>query len=80
MKVQQIPGLAFAVVDHGKVTLAQGYGYANVKHSVPVIADTVFQSGSVGKPFTSAAVMLFVEDGRLSLDDPETRYLPEAPP
>jgi CubicO group peptidase (beta-lactamase class C family) len=80
MKLQKIPGLAFAVVDHGKVILAQGYGYANVEHSVPVITDTVFQSGSVGKQFTSAAVMLFVEGGRLSLDDPITRYLPEAPP
>jgi CubicO group peptidase (beta-lactamase class C family) len=79
MKAQQIPGVAVAVVDHGTVLLAAGYGYANLEHSVPVIADTVFQSGSVGKQFTSAAVMLFVEDGRLSLDDPITRYLPEAP-
>ena len=80
MKAQQIPGLAIAVIDHGKVILAKGYGYANVEHSVPVVSDTVFQSGSVGKQFTSAAVMLFVEDGRLSLNDPITRYLPEAPP
>ncbi len=79
MKSQQIPGLALAVVDHGKVILAQGYGYANLEHSVPVSADTVFQSGSVGKQFAAAAVMLFVEDGRLGLDDPITRYLPEAP-
>ncbi len=80
MKAQQIPGLAFAAVDHGKVILAHGYGFANVEDSVPVITDTVFQSGSVGKQFASAAVMLFVEDGRLSLNDPVTRYLPEAPP
>jgi CubicO group peptidase (beta-lactamase class C family) len=79
MQTQQIPGLAAAVVDHGTVILAQGYGYANLEHSVPVITDTVFQSGSVGKQFTSAAVMLFVQEGRLSLDDPITRYLPEAP-
>jgi CubicO group peptidase (beta-lactamase class C family) len=79
MRAQQIPGVGVAVVDHGKVILAQGYGYANLEHSVPVIPDTVFQSGSVGKQFTSAAVMLFVEDGRLSLEDPITRYLPEAP-
>ena len=80
MRSQQIPGLAIGIVDHGKVILAQGYGYANVEHSAPVITDTVFQSGSVGKQFTSAAVMLFVQDGRLSLDDPITRFLPEAPP
>lgn len=80
LRSQQIPGLAIAVIDHGKVILAQGYGYANLEHQVPVITDTVFQSGSVGKQFTSAAVMLFVQDGKLSLDDPITRYLPEAPP
>ena len=80
MKTQQIPGLAFAAVDHGKVILARGYGIANVEHGVPVITDTVFQSGSVGKQFASAAVMLFIEDGRLSLNDPVTRYIPEAPP
>ena len=80
MRSQQIPGLAIAVIDHGKVILAQGYGYANLEHQVPVITDTVFQSGSVGKQFTSTAVMLFVQDGKLALDDPITRYLPEAPP
>ena len=80
LKAQQIPGLAFAAVDHGKVILARGYGFANIEHSVPVITDTLFQSGSVGKQFASAAVMLFIEDGRLSLNDPVTRYIPEAPP
>ncbi len=80
MRVERIPGLAIAIVDHGKVVLARGYGYANVEHSVPVTVDTVFQSGSVGKQFTAAAVMLLVQDGRLSLDDPVTRYVPEAPP
>ncbi len=80
MHLEQIPGLAIAIVDHGKVVLARGYGYANVEQSAPVTVDTVFQSGSVGKQFTAAAVMLLVEDGRLSLDDPVTQYLPEAPP
>ena len=80
MQNQRIPGLAIAIVDHGQVALARGYGYANLEHEVPVSTETLFQSGSVGKQFTAAAVMLLVEDGRLSLDDPITRYLPEAPP
>jgi CubicO group peptidase (beta-lactamase class C family) len=80
LRAQQIPGLGIAVIDHGAVIFARGYGYANIEHQVPVITDTVFQSGSVGKQFTSAAVMLLVQDGKLSLDDPITRYLPEAPP
>jgi CubicO group peptidase (beta-lactamase class C family) len=80
MRIEKIPGLAIAIIHRGNVVLARGYGYANVEHSVPVTLDTVFQSASVGKQFTAAAVMLLVEDGRLSLDDPVTRYLPEAPP
>ena len=80
MQSQHIPGLAIAIISHGQVALARGYGYANLEHDVPVSAETLFQSGSVGKQFTATAVMLLVEDGRLSLDDPITRYLPEAPP
>jgi CubicO group peptidase (beta-lactamase class C family) len=77
MTRQQIPGIAAAVVKDGHVVLAKGYGLANVEHQVPVKPETVFQSGSVGKQFTAAAVMLLVEQGRVSLDDPITKYLPE---
>jgi CubicO group peptidase (beta-lactamase class C family) len=80
MQRQKIPGLSIAIIEHGRVALAKGYGYANLEHEVPVTTLTLFQSGSVGKQFTATAVMLLVEDGRLSLDDPITRYLPEAPP
>lgn len=80
MNRQRIPGLAIAIIDRGQVALARGYGYANLEHDVPASPETLFQSGSVGKQFTAAAAMLLVEDGRLSLDDPITRYLPEAPP
>jgi CubicO group peptidase (beta-lactamase class C family) len=80
MKRERIPGLAVAIVSHGHVLLARGYGEANAEHRVPVTRDTVFQSGSVGKQFTAALVMLFVEDGKLSLEDSVSRYLPEAPP
>jgi CubicO group peptidase (beta-lactamase class C family) len=77
MTRQQIPGIAAAVVKDGHVVLAKGYGLANVEHQVPVKPETVFQSGSVGKQFTATAVMLLVEQGRVSLDDPITKYLPE---
>jgi CubicO group peptidase (beta-lactamase class C family) len=80
MERQRIPGLAIAIIDHGRVVLARGYGFANLEHEVPVTAATLFQSGSVGKQFTAAAIMLLAEDGRLSIDDPITRFLPEAPP
>jgi len=79
MQRQHIPGLSLAVVLEGKVIKEAGYGLANVEHSVRVTPDTVFQSGSIGKQFTAALVMLMVEDGKLKLDDPVSAYLPGTP-
>ncbi len=78
-EAQHIPGLALLVVDDGKIVKQQGYGLANVEHQVPVKPETIFQSGSVGKQFTAAAVLLLVEDGKLALDDPVRKHLPDAP-
>jgi CubicO group peptidase (beta-lactamase class C family) len=61
------------------VVLAKGYGLANVELDVPVKAETMFQSGSVGKQFTAVAVMLQVEGGKLRLDDAVTKYFKDAP-
>ena len=70
MTRQRIPGVAVAVVHEGKVVKLQGYGYANVEHAVPVTPDTIFQSGSIGKQFTSTLVMLLVEDGNWDWGEP----------
>lgn len=79
MARQQIPGLALLVARRGEVVRAQGFGLANVELRVPVTPATVFQSGSVGKQFTATAVMMLVEQGRVGLDDPLSRYFPHAP-
>jgi CubicO group peptidase (beta-lactamase class C family) len=79
MRKQKTPGVAVAVIRGGQVILARGYGEANIELHVPVGRATVFQSGSIGKQFTAVAVMLEVEDGKLALDDPITRYFPDAP-
>lgn len=79
MQAQQIPGVALAVVKDGKIVLARGYGLANVEHQVPVKPETIFQSGSTGKQFTATAVMMLVEEGKLSLEDKITKYFPDAP-
>src|SRR4030095_6573254 len=79
MTRQRIPGVAVAIVQKGKVLKSQGYGYANVEHAVPVTSETMFQSGSVGKQFTAALVMMLVEDGKISLDASVRDYLPDAP-
>lgn len=79
MQRQHVPGVAIAVVSHGAVVKAQGYGLANLEHQVPVSEATMFQSGSLGKQFTATAVMLQVEAGKLSLSDPLTKFFPDAP-
>jgi N-acyl-D-aspartate/D-glutamate deacylase/CubicO group peptidase (beta-lactamase class C family) len=79
LAAQRIPGVAIAVVRRGEVVKAQGYGLANVEHNVPVATETIFQSGSLGKQFTAALVMLLVEDGKLALSDPLTKFYPDAP-
>lgn len=79
MERQKAPGVAIGIVKNGKVVLAKGYGFANLEHRVPVGPETIFQSGSLGKQFTAMAVMLQVEAGKLSLEDPLTKFFPGAP-
>jgi CubicO group peptidase (beta-lactamase class C family) len=74
---QQIPGMSVAVLRGDSIVLARGYGYANVEHHVPATDSTVYEVGSVSKQFTAAAVVMLSEQGRLSLDDPIVRFLPE---
>jgi CubicO group peptidase (beta-lactamase class C family) len=79
MAKQHIPGLALLVSRGGKIIRAEGYGLANVELQVPVKPETIFQSGSVGKQFTATAVMMLVEEGKIGLEDPLTKYFPDAP-
>jgi CubicO group peptidase (beta-lactamase class C family) len=79
INAQKVPGMAIAVLHKGKVVIARGYGRATVEHEVAVTNTTIFQSGSLGKMFTAAAVMTQVEQGRMNLDDSISKYLPEAP-
>jgi uncharacterized protein (TIGR03435 family) len=79
MKREHIPGLEVGIYNRGQILLAKGYGLANVELNVPVKPETVFQSGSVGKQFVSAAVMLLVEEGKVGLDDSIVKYFPNAP-
>ncbi len=79
MARQKIPGLAVGLYSRGQILLAKGYGQANVELDVPVKPETIFQSGSVGKQFVSAAIMMLVEEGKVSLDDSIAKYFPDAP-
>jgi CubicO group peptidase (beta-lactamase class C family) len=74
-----VPGAAVGVLVDGEATTV-AHGITNVEHPAPVGSGTVFQVGSISKTFASAAVMLLVQDGRLRLEDPVARHLPELGP
>ena len=73
------PGCAVGVSVDGKVVLQKAYGMTDLEHGVPNKPDTIFEIASVSKQFTAAAVLLLARDGKLSLDDPARKYLPELP-
>ena len=73
------PGCAVGVSVGGKPVLAKAYGMADLEHDVKNTPETIFEAGSVSKQFTAAAVLLLAREGKLSLDDPVRKYLPEVP-
>ena len=79
MRNLHIPGVSLAVVRDGRIIKAKGYGLANIEADSASTPKTVYEIGSLTKQFTAAAVMMLVEDGKVSLDDKITKYFPEAP-
>lgn len=76
----KIPGISAAVVKNGELVWARGFGYADVGNGVPATAETPYHLASVTKPFAALVIMQLVQEGKLSLDDPVSRYgvnLPE---
>ena len=73
------PGCAVGVAVAGKPVLEKAYGMADLEHGVPNRPETIFEAGSVSKQFTAAAVLLLARDGKLSLDDPVRKHVPELP-
>jgi D-alanyl-D-alanine carboxypeptidase len=79
MRRLHIPGVSLAIVRDGRTIKAQGYGFANIELKAPATKDTVYEIGSKTKQFTAAAIMMLVEEGKVRLEDPITKYFPEAP-
>ncbi|MGH9947021.1 MAG: serine hydrolase domain-containing protein [Pyrinomonadaceae bacterium] len=79
MEKSHTPGLSLAIVQNGKAVYAKGYGMANLELSVAASANTEYELLSVGKQFTAAAIMLVVEEHKISLNDKITLYLPNVP-
>ena len=77
--VAPAPGCAAAVSLNGEVVFEKAFGLADMEHNVPNTTQTIFESGSVAKQFTAAAIVLLQQDGKLSLDDPVKKHIPELP-
>ena len=72
-----MPSASIAIVKDGQVAYLQAYGDAKLSPRTPARPDMRYSIGSVSKQFTAAAILLLAEEGKLSLDDPVSRFLPD---
>lgn len=73
------PGVSVAIERNGTMIYQKAFGLADLEHNVPATTSTLFEAGSVSKQFTAAAILLLVQQGKISLDDDIHKYLPELP-
>jgi CubicO group peptidase (beta-lactamase class C family) len=79
MQAFHLPGVSIAIVEDGKIVRIGAYGLADVNRGTAATAETVYKIGSVSKQFIATAIMLLVQDGRLDIDRPVSRYLEGTP-
>jgi len=73
------PGGIVGIFEDGKIEFQKAYGLANLDYDIPITSNTVFDVGSVAKQFTAACIFLLEQQGKLSIDDPIQKLLPEMP-
>ena len=71
-----VPSASVAVVRNGRIAFAQAYGAAKLEPRAPATADMRYAIGSISKQFTATAILLLQQEGKLSLDDPVSRFVP----
>lgn len=78
-KIQEwnIPGTAVGVIKNGEVIFSEGIGMRSIKEKLEVTTDTLFSIASMTKPFTSTALAILVDEGKLEWDKPIKNYMPE---
>src|SRR6204780_2851609 len=72
----KIPGAVILIQQHGHPVYFENFGVRDVESKRPMTPDTIFRLYSMSKPVTSVAAMMLVEDGKLSLDDPLSKFIP----
>lgn len=73
------PGAAVIITQGGRTIYARGRGLADVEARTPITPDNVFRLGSITKQFTAVVILQLVQEGRISLDDPLSRFIPDYP-
>ncbi len=71
-----VPSASIAIVQGGAITHLQAYGDGSIEPRKPAAPTMRYSIGSISKQFTAAAILLLAEDGKLSLDDPVSRFVP----
>lgn len=72
----KIPGVVALVIDNENVLYSAAFGKQNVMAEIPMSMDTLFNIASMTKPVAATAIMMLVEEGKLDLDDPISKYVP----
>jgi len=72
----KIPGAVLLIQQHGRPVLLENFGVRDIESKAPMTTDAIFRLYSMSKPITSVAAMMLVDDGKLSLSDPLSKYIP----
>ena len=76
---REVPGASLGIFKDGEILYSKGYGMANLEYNIPNDANSVFRIGSTSKQFTAACIVLLESEGKLSFDDPLSKFYPEFP-
>ncbi len=75
----KLPGCTVGVASEGRSVLTRAYGMADLEHGIANQPDSIIEAGSVSKQITAAAVLLLAQQGKVDLDDPARKHIPELP-
>jgi len=73
------PGASLGIIKDGKLIYSRGYGMANLEYDIPNSSKSVFRIASTSKQFTAASIVLLIQQGKLSFEDPLTKFFPDFP-
>jgi len=77
LKDSGVPSVSVGIVENGKIVYARAFGLARVQPPIQASADMAYPIGSISKQFTASAILLLEQQGKLSVDDPVSKYFPE---